>query len=175
MSQHFDILLLGDPNLRHIAQPVEDVTSPQNQQLFSELMAFVLDCKGMGIAATQVGIEQRFFIMSSHPNSRYPQAPHMDPTVVINPEIISRSESTSKDWEGCLSVPGVRALVPRYDKVLVRYTLVDGSQVEREYSDFLARVFQHEYDHLDGMVFLDRVETSYDMMVEAQWQVYMAK
>ncbi len=174
MTKQFEILLLGNPMLRRVAETIHTIDSHEHQQLFSDLMQFVLERKGMGIAATQVDITKRFFIMSSHPNSRYPHAPNMNPTVIINPEVISVSDSMNKDWEGCLSVPGVRALVPRHDEISVRYFLTDGTLVETEYSGFIARVFQHENDHLDGLVFLDRIETPRDIMVEAQWQRHIA-
>jgi len=174
MSTDFEILLLGHPHLRVSAAPVSDVSSADYQALLKRLLKFVFDKKGMGIAAPQVDISQRFFIMSSHPNSRYPSAPMMEPTVVINPEIIWMSPTEEKDWEGCLSVPGVRALVPRHTEIKVRYTLASNETVETHYSGFIARIFQHEYDHLDGLVFLDRVESSYDIMVEQQWQHHIA-
>ncbi len=170
MCNEFDILLLGHPHLRLTAKPVCDVTSANNQVLFKRLLSFVLEKQGMGIAAPQVDVSQRFFIMSSHPNARYPHAPFMEPTIIINPEIVWMSEEMEKDWEGCLSVPGVRALVPRHTEIDVHYTLPTNEVVQTRYTGFIARVFQHEYDHLNGLVFLDRVETNYDIMVEAEWQ-----
>lgn len=174
MYRDVDILKLGHPHLRLTAEAVNDVTSDDNQVLFKRLLAFVLAQQGMGIAAPQVDISQRFFIMSSHPNSRYPHAPVMEPTVVINPQLLWMSDHKKKDWEGCLSVPGVRALVPRHTEIKVRYTLPTNDIIETTYSGFLARVFQHEYDHLNGLVFLDRIETSHDIMVEDEWQTRIA-
>jgi peptide deformylase len=170
MTEDFTILLLGNPKLRLTAEEVNDISSANNQAVFKQLMDFVLKKKGMGIAAPQVDISQRFFIMSSHPNSRYPHAPVMEPTLVVNPKITWVSEEMTKDWEGCLSVPGVRALVSRHDEIDVSYTLANNQRVETRYSGFLARIFQHELDHLDGIVFLDRIETTHDVMVEAEWQ-----
>ncbi|MDT8370382.1 MAG: peptide deformylase [Gammaproteobacteria bacterium] len=170
MCRDFDILKLGHPHLRLTAEAVNDVASDNNQALFKQLLSFVIAQQGIGIAAPQVDSSQRFFIMSSHPNSRYPHAPVMEPTVVINPEILWMSDRKEKDWEGCLSVPGVRALVPRNTEIKVRYTLPTNKIIESTYSGFIARVFQHEYDHLNGLVFLDRIETSHDIMVEDEWQ-----
>jgi len=170
MKQRFSILELGEADLRRIAEPVTDITSADFQQQIDALIQFVQQRGGMGIAATQVGITQRFFIMSSHPNERYPYAPEMPVTCVINPQILWHSAATNKDWEGCLSVPGLRALVPRYKQIKVRYWLRDGALIETEYDGFIARLFQHELDHLDGKVFVDRVESTLDMMTESSWR-----
>lgn len=132
------------------------------------------DANGMGIAAPQVSHSQRIFIVASRPNARYPYAPHMQATAVINPQITWKSAETEKDWEGCLSLPGVRALVPRHTHITVKYTARDGTAVESDYDGFIARVFQHEYDHLDGKVFIDRVETTQDIVMEQAWQRIIA-
>lgn len=170
MSQDFDILQLGHPLLRQSAKPVESVSDSNLQSQLDALLSFVMARGGMGIAAPQVGISQQFFILSSHPNSRYPYAPEVEPFVVINPQITAASDSLSKDWEGCLSLPGIRALVPRFDHIDVQYLTRDGETVTQRYEGFLARVFQHEFDHLQGKVFLDRVETTLDVMMEQEWQ-----
>jgi peptide deformylase len=170
MTQHFAILQLGHPLLRQPAVPVDNIAAPAFQARLDALMDFVMAKGGMGIAAPQVGISQQFFILSSHPNERYPYAPEVIPFFVINPVISKTSSSMSKDWEGCLSLPGIRGLVPRHDWIEVRYTDRDGHLVETRYEGFLARVFQHEFDHLQGHVFLDRVETNYDVMMEQEWQ-----
>jgi peptide deformylase len=170
MSQIFEILQLGHPLLRQIAEPVEAVSESSFQSQLDALLDFVLARGGMGIAAPQVGLSQQFFILSSHPNARYPYAPQVEPFVVINPEITAHSDTQSKDWEGCLSLPGIRALVPRFDHIDVRYQTRQGQTIETRYEGFLARVFQHELDHLHGKVFLDRVETTLDVMMEQEWQ-----
>lgn len=89
---------------------------------------------------------------------------------MINPQIISHSTETLKGWEGCLSIPGIRGLVPRYQAIEVEYTSRDSQQHRQELTDFVARIFQHEYDHLDGIVFLDRVESTQDLMTEQEYQ-----
>jgi peptide deformylase len=93
----------------------------------------------------------------------------MEPTIMINPRLINRSDVKEKDWEGCLSIPGIRALVPRYKKISVQYINEQGLYVELELDGFIARVFQHEYDHLIGKVFLDRVESNTDVFSEAEY------
>jgi peptide deformylase len=175
MTDTFDILQLGHPLLRQLADPVEDIQDTNFQNMLDKLLSFVLAKGGMGIAAPQVGISQQVFILSPHPNARYPYAPTMPSFFVINPEITSRSETTSKDWEGCLSLPGIRALVPRHDAVKVRYKTRKGETINTEYKGFIARVFQHEYDHLQGTVFLDRVDDTHEVMMEREWQRQIAK
>lgn len=166
----WQILELGHPLLREKAKPVVHIKSAETQQLLDDLLAFVAQKKGMGIAAPQVGISKQIFIMCSHPNQRYPNAPEMPPTCVINPEIVSMTGPTEKDWEGCLSIPGLRALVPRTETVQVRYLTRDDEQVETTYSGFLARLFQHEFDHLQGRLFIDHAESTLDIMTEKQWR-----
>lgn len=170
MTKLFDIFQLGHPILRQPTEKVEDIMNPTFQSQLDKLMDFVMEKGGMGIAAPQVGISQRFFIMSSHPNARYPHAPDVPAFFVINPEIISTSNTQEKDWEGCLSLPGIRGLVPRHTQIHVRYQTRQAEWVETRYDGFLARVFQHEFDHLQGHVFLDRVESTYEVMMEHEWQ-----
>lgn len=169
-SPDWQILELGHPLLREQAKPVTHIKSAETQQLLDDLLAFVSQKRGMGIAAPQVGISTKIFIMCSHPNQRYPNAPEMPPTCVINPEILSVEGGTVKDWEGCLSIPGLRALVPRSETVQVRYMTRDGEQVETTCHGFLARLFQHEFDHLQGKLFIDHVESTRDIMTEHQWR-----
>lgn len=169
-SYAMEILELGHPTLRQLAAPVGDITSVNTQQILDELLQFAQQKKGMGIAAPQVGISQQIFIMCSHPNDRYPQAPTMPPTCVLNPTIISHSTTHSKDWEGCLSIPGIRALVPRYEAIDVVYQQRDGQRIEAHFSGFLARLFQHEYDHLQGKLFIDRAESTLEIMTEKHWR-----
>jgi peptide deformylase len=138
--------------------------------LIDDLIATVVEVNGVGIAAPQVYESYQIFIISSHSNPRYPNAPEIEPTAVINPKIISHSDEIVKDWEGCLSIPGIRGLVPRYKSITAAYTTRDGKREEGEFMDFLARVFQHEYDHINGVVFLDRLESVRDIITEKEYQ-----
>ncbi|MBL1320327.1 MAG: peptide deformylase [Methylophaga sp.] len=167
-KKSFEILQLGDPRLRKAAKPIEAITA-QHQILFDDLLDFVVSRQGAGIAAPQVGLSERFFIMASKPNERYPNAPNMEPIVIINPEIISHSDNLVEDWEGCLSIPGIRGLVPRYSSVTVKYLSRSGEEIKTRYSGFIARIFQHEIDHLNGAVFLDRIENNHNIMMEQEW------
>ncbi len=133
-------------------------------------MATMLDADGVGIAAPQVYESLQLFIVASRPNPRYPDAPTMEPEVVINPEIVWRSDEIVKGWEGCLSIPGIRGHVPRPWRIRARYRTLDGVEVEREFEGFVARVFQHEDDHLRGIVFLDRLESNRDIICEKEFR-----
>ncbi|MGB3405757.1 MAG: peptide deformylase [Microcoleaceae cyanobacterium] len=173
MSQKLEIAQLGNPILRRCAQPVKQVNNPQIQTLIDDLILTVDQTHGVGIAAPQVSVSDRLFIVASRPNLRYPHAPTMEPTAMINPLIVNCSGEPVKGWEGCLSVPGMRGLVPRYPVITVEYTSRDGKLHQVELTDFVARIFQHELDHLDGKVFLDRVEKTEDLMSESEYQKQM--
>jgi peptide deformylase len=150
------IAQLGAPVLRKIAKPVEDVHSQDIQILIDNLVEQAITSQGVGIAAPQVSQSYRLFIVASHPNSRYPDAPQMEPVAMINPKILSHSEEMVEGWEGCLSVPGYRGLVPRYQTISVEYLNREGNLEQGELTDFVARIFQHELDHLNGILFVDR-------------------
>jgi peptide deformylase len=156
--------------LRRCAQPVVKINDPQVQTLIDDLILTAAQTQGVGIAAPQVSVSNRLFIVASRPNLRYPHAPVMEPTAMINPRIIHCSGAPVKGWEGCLSVPGIRGLVPRYPTIRVEYTSRAGKRHQVELTDFVARIFQHELDHLDGKVFLDRVESTQDLMSESEYQ-----
>lgn len=170
MAESLQIAQLGNPILRQNAQIVGNVQDERLQQLIDALIVTASASNGVGIAAPQVFESYRLFIVASRPNLRYPHAPLMEPTAMINPRIIAHSTDVVKDWEGCLSVPGIRGLVPRYRSIEVEYTGRDGQLYHQELTDFVARIFQHEYDHLDGIVFLDRVETTQDLISEQEYQ-----
>lgn len=153
-----EVLQLGDPLLRERSEPVteSELADPQFQTLVGDLMETMEAASGVGIAAPQVGVLKRVFIVASKPNSRYPNAPLMKATVMVNPVLEWASDSVEKDWEGCLSIPGIRGLVPRPDQIRVRFLdFAKGEEVSAEYRGFVARVWQHEHDHLNGIVFLD--------------------
>ncbi|BAY86993.1 peptide deformylase [Calothrix parasitica NIES-267] len=173
MSEKLSIIQLGNPILRQKAEFVKQVKSDNIQKLIDDLLTTVSDANGVGIAAPQVAVGYRVFIVASRPNLRYPNAPLMEPTAMINPKIIAHSDEIVKDWEGCLSVPGIRGLVPRYRKIEVEYIDRNGNLVNQQITDFVARIFQHEYDHFEGLVFLDRVESTFDIVTEQEYQNLM--
>ena len=168
------IAQLGQPVLKQKAQAVEDILGDECQDLIKEMMSTVEEAGGVGIAAPQIYQSLRIFIMCSKPNARYPDAPLMAPTAIINPEIIAVSEEIEKGWEGCLSVPSMRGLVPRHHAVTVKYHDAQGREHESVFTGFIARIFQHEIDHLDGLTFIDRLESTEDLVSESYWyQNYM--
>lgn len=170
MSKLLPIIKLGNPVLRQTSSLITNFKDAEIQQLIDDLMATVASSNGVGIAAPQVDQLQRLFIVASRPNPRYPNAPLMEATAMINPKIVSHSTEIVKAWEGCLSVPGIRGLVPRFKSVNVEYTDINGNLQQQELVDFVARIFQHEYDHLNGILFVDLVETTQDLVSEEEYQ-----
>ncbi|MEM9150341.1 MAG: peptide deformylase [Cyanobacteria bacterium P01_F01_bin.3] len=169
MVKQLKIAELGCAVLRSPACPVANVQSSAVQQLIDDLIHTAIETNGVGIAAPQVAESVRLFIVTSRPNLRYLNAPVMEPTPMLNPEIVSFSTETEKGWEGCLSVPGIRGLVPRSREIEVIYIDRYGQQKQKIFTDFVARIIQHELDHLNGKVFLDRVENTLDLMSEAEY------
>jgi peptide deformylase len=163
------IAQLGHPLLRQVAEKIHNTGDAAVQALIDDLLATVTDADGVGIAAPQVYESRALFIISSRPNIRYPHATEMAPTALINPEIIRVSDEMVTGWEGCLSIPGLRGLVPRHQRITIRYVTRSGEVRDEEYADFIARVFQHEYDHLQGLVFLDRVNSTRDLVTEKEY------
>ena len=174
MSQVREIAQLGAEVLRMQAKEVQDIQSPEMQSIVSDMFTTLADTNGVGIAAPQISASWRLMIIASRPSERYPYAPEMEPVLMINPEFSALSETKEKDWEGCLSIPGIRAKVPRYTKIKVNYTNTAGEGISQVFEDFVARVFQHEYDHLEGVVYLDRVENNLDIIAEAEFAKLMA-
>ena len=168
MSVLLQISQLGHPVLRQKAKDVEDVKNPGLQQLIDDMIATCKDANGVGIAAPQVYQPLTLFIIASKPSSRYPNAPEMEPTAIINPTIISTSTKKEEGWEGCLSIPGIRGLVPRHRSITVSFTDRNGERQKKTYRDFVARVLQHEFDHINGIVFLDRTKPT-DLATEKEY------
>jgi peptide deformylase len=168
MARIFQIAQLGHPVLRQVAEPVTEIDAAV-RELVEDLFATSREANGAGIAAPQIYVSRRVFILSIRPTPRYPHAPQMEPTAVINPEIPWVADEREKDWEGCLSVPGIRGRVPRPTAIRVRYQGLDGAWVESEFSGFAARVFLHEHDHLEGLTWLDHVEDNRDIVTEKEY------
>ncbi|TMP40800.1 peptide deformylase [Pseudoalteromonas citrea] len=174
-THRYDIAQLGAPVLRQPAAEVEDILADECQQLITTMLLAVSQAGGVGIAAPQIHHSKRIFIMCSKPNARYPDAPLMEPTAIINPEVVSYSEEKVKDWEGCLSVPSMRGLVPRHTAITVKYLDQQGSEQHKTFHDFVARIFQHELDHLNGLTFIDQLESTQDLISESEWYKQFAK
>ena len=166
-----DIAELGNPILRAKAEKVvsfaEGGVEAQGLLSIVEQMREVMqDRNGVGIAAPQVGISQQILIIASRPNERYPEAPFIEPVVMLNPIINSESSQTEKGWEGCLSVPGIRGYVSRAVQVNVSFVDMNGAPRRWDLEGFPARIFLHEYDHLIGLTFLDRIDSVADLISE---------
>lgn len=168
-TKSLEICQVGNPILRAKSEAITNVKDVEIQKLIDVLIKTLRKSQGVGIAAPQIGRSLRLLIIASHPNDRYPHAPKMQPIALINPQITSYCEPITKDWEGCLSVPNIRGLVPRYETVEVNYCDRYGQEKTDIFQGFIARILQHEYDHLDGKVFLDRVETSLDLVSESEY------
>ena len=152
-----DILKMGDSRLLRIAQPVTAFDSDELHLLITDLLDTMHAADGAGLAAPQIGVDLQLVIFGSDArNPRYPDAPLMKPIAMINPEIIWYSNETCLGEEGCLSVKDTRAQVERAERLTVRYLSQQGEAVEAEYSGFVARIIQHEVDHLNGILFVWR-------------------
>jgi peptide deformylase len=153
-----DILKMGDPRLLQVAAPVEQFGSPALTTLIADLFETMYAVNGAGLAAPQIGVNQQVVIFGFKKNIRYPDAPEVPETVLINPVLTPLSDEMEDGWEGCLSVPGLRGVVPRYTKL--RYTGFDqyGNVIDRTVDGFHARVVQHECDHLIGKLYPMRVK-----------------
>ncbi len=174
MSEVRIIAQLGAEVLRLRAHEVQDINAPEMQEVINDLFASLASANGVGLAAPQISASWRMMIIASRPSERYPYAPEMEPTLMINPSFESLSDVREKDWEGCLSIPGIRAKVPRFTQIKVNYINALGDAVIQDLVGFVARVFQHEYDHLDGLVYLDRVESNKDIISESEFLKLMA-
>ncbi len=169
MPRLLQIAQLGHPVLRQTALEIEDPRTPAVTSLIQDMAATMADSAGVGIAAPQVYESLRLFIMASRPNARYPDAPDLPRQLVINPQILSAGDEMESGWEGCLSIPGIRALVPRHKKIKVRFQTLEMTFEETVYEGFIARIFQHEFDHLNGKVYLDRVFSNKDIISEKEF------
>jgi peptide deformylase len=148
--------LLDSPVLRAMARDVAAAEIPRLGTLIEELLVVMNGGQGVGIAAPQIGRSLRVMVVASRPNSRYPDAPSMEPLVLINPEICHRDPQLVWGWEGCLSIPQRRGWVGRSPAVTVRFWQPDGTPTTQTFTGFVARIVQHEYDHLQGVLWTDR-------------------
>lgn len=151
------ILRIGDPRLREVANPVEAFDTPELHELIDDMFDTMEAADGAGLAATQIGVLKRVMIFGVDSNPRYPDAEQVPTTVLINPEFSVVSDEVAGVWEGCLSVPGMRGYVER--RARIKYRGIDqfGMLIEREADGFHAVVFQHEIDHLNGILYPDRI------------------
>ena len=151
------ILRMGDPRLLEPSKPIVNVPSKELDQLIQDMLDTMEEYEGAGLAAPQIGVFKQLVVFGVDSNERYPDTEQVPLTILINPEIEAIDDEMVESWEGCLSIPGMRGLVPRHSKV--RYTGVDqfGNSIDREVDGFHAIVVQHECDHLDGILYPMRV------------------
>ncbi|SNS76682.1 peptide deformylase [Noviherbaspirillum humi] len=153
-----EILRMGDPRLLRQAQPVTEFGTPALEALIADMFDTMHAANGAGLAAPQIGVDKQLVIFGFGKNARYPDAPPVPETVLINPVLTPLGEEMEEGWEGCLSVPGLRGVVPRWKRL--RYQGLDqhGKTIDREVDGFHARVVQHECDHLAGILYPMRVK-----------------
>ncbi len=154
----YPILKMGDQRLLRIAEQVQDFDTAELHQLIADMFETMQDANGAGLAAPQIGVNLQLVIFGFKKNSRYPDAPNVPETVLINPIITPIGSETDDAWEGCLSVPGMRGLVPRWSSVSYRGFDQYGQEIVREVNGFHARVVQHECDHLNGILYPMRIK-----------------
>lgn len=165
------IAQVGEEVLKTPARQVllDEFNQTQLIEFIDELLSTMLDANGIGIAAPQVFDPRAIMIIASRANPRYPEAPDMEPEVLINPVITDHSSQTVWEWEGCLSVPGLRGKIERADWVELSYLSRDGESKKVRYEGFVARIFLHEYDHLIGKTWLDHISDTKNIMANDVW------
>ena len=153
-----EILKMGDPRLLRVAEPVRQFGTPELDALIADMFDTMHHADGAGLAAPQIGVNLQLVIYGFRQNQRYPDAPPVPETVLINPVLTALSERKEEEFEGCLSVPGLRGSVPRFTHL--RYEGVDqhNNKISRDVTGFHARVVQHEVDHLLGILYPMRIE-----------------
>jgi peptide deformylase len=152
-----EILKMGDPRLLRVASPVKVFNTPELASLIDDMFETMRAANGAGLAAPQIGVDLALVIFGFGKIQRYPDAPPVPETVLINPSITPLGDAEEEGWEGCLSVPGLRAIVPRHARIVYRGFDPQGRPIEREAEGFHARVVQHECDHLVGKLYPMRV------------------
>jgi peptide deformylase len=165
---------LGHPILRLVAEPVspEAIGAPEIQRLIDDMIETMADHDGAGLAAPQVHVSRRVVVYGVESNPRYPDAEDVPFTVLVNPRISALTEEEDEDWEGCLSVPDLRGMVPRWTRVRVEAYGRDGKPLRFTADGFHARVVQHECDHLDGKLYVDRMRSMETLTFLPEFQRY---
>lgn len=152
-----DVLRMGDPRLLEKSRPVEAFGTPELHELIVDMRDTMAHLSGAGLAAPQIAVPLRVVIFGVSRNPRYPDAEEVPDTVLINPVITPIGSETEEAWEGCLSVPGMRGVVPRYTQLRYQGFDESGAPIDRSVEGFHARVVQHECDHLDGILYPMRI------------------
>jgi peptide deformylase len=168
---------LGHPAIRHKAAAVNPamIKSTEFQRLLDDMVETMHEYSGVGLAAPQVHLSIQVAVLEVENHPRYPDMPKVPLTYLINPSVTVLDQTTIDDWEGCLSIPDLRGKVPRFRKLRVSALGRDGEQLDFIAEEFHARVIQHETDHLNGMVYLDRMPDLRSLGFLLEWQRYMAE
>jgi peptide deformylase len=169
-----EILKMGDPRLLRIAQPVAQFDTPELAELIDDMFETMAHANGAGLAAPQIGVDLQLVIFGFDRNERYPEAPAVPKTVLINPTITPLGDAEVDGWEGCLSVPGLRGWVERPAHIRYRGLGLDGQLIERVARGFHARVVQHECDHLDGRLYTSRMGDLSRLIFESEIRHFQA-
>jgi peptide deformylase len=171
-ASRLEVIRLGHPVLRQVAEPVPEdwFGSGRLDRLVRDMIRTMIEAEGVGLAAPQIAEPLRLFTYWVPGTD---DEPGLEPVALINPEIRATGDDLVEGWEGCLSIPGLRGLVPRHPRLKVKARTVDGQPVSLTADDFHARVIQHEVDHLDGIVFLDRMASPASLAFEAEWERYV--
>ena len=151
------VLKMGDPRLLEVARKVENFSAPEFEALLRDMHDTMEALEGAGLAAPQIGIGLQVVIFGVKSNPRYPDAEEVPYTVLANPVLTPLTEYMEQDWEGCLSVPGMRGMVPRYARIRYEGSDQYGNRIDRTVEGFHARVVQHECDHLQGILYPMRI------------------
>jgi peptide deformylase len=167
-----EVIRLGHPALRSVAEPVPEewFSSGRLADFGRDMVRTMLEEHGVGLAAPQVAEGIRLFTYWVPETDDEPEIP---PAVLVNPEIRPVGDDVEEGWEGCLSIPGLRGMVPRYRRLKVKARSIEGDPVSLTADGFHARVLQHEHDHLDGIVFLDRMASIRSLAFEPEWETYV--
>lgn len=166
------IAKMGHPVLRRVAEPIDDPTLPEVLKLAGDMMQTLEDIGGAGLAAPQVH-EPKRLVMFHVPAVRDPENGAVPFTILANPVIEPLGDETAEDWEGCLSVPGLRGLVRRPARIRYSGYGLDGQRIEREANGFHARVVQHECDHLDGVLYPQRMDDMTKLIFESEFRFHL--
>jgi len=167
-----DVIRLGHPVLRGLAEPVPEsmIDTGALHSLSLDMIHTMIEEQGVGLAAPQVAEALRLFVYWVPASDGHPEIP---PTVLVNPDVKAVNQDVEEGWEGCLSIPGLRGLVPRSRRIKVKARGIDGQPISLTADGFHARVIQHEFDHLDGVVFLDRMTSNRSLAFEDEWEQHI--
>jgi peptide deformylase len=167
-----DVVTIGDPLLR---EPTKEITDLKEVAPICDLMVRRLreELKGAGLAANQIGIPARILVAELRKNELFPNRPESPLYIMLNPKIISQSDEKIDGWEGCFSIPNMVALIPRHKSILVTYLTLDGVEHKETFSEDIARTIQHEVDHLDGILYFERLKDPRNIMTRDNFRKFI--